>query len=110
FFGLGYKHQFNENLSGAIIVEQPFGADMYYPGDPTTTALGGTAVDVDSTTYTALLRYKFDNNVGIHGGIRGSHAKGEVTLSGPAYGLVNGYNAALDGVWGWGYVLGASWE
>ncbi|SEH83411.1 OmpP1/FadL family transporter [Paracoccus alkenifer] len=110
FFGLGYKHQFNENLSGAIIIEQPFGADMYYPGDPATTALGGTAVDVDSTTYTALLRYKFDNNFAVHGGLRGSHASGDVTLQGVAYGAVNGYNAKLDGVWGWGYVLGASWE
>ncbi len=109
FFGLGYKHQFNENLSGAIIVEQPFGADMYYPTTGSA-MLGGTAVTIDSTTYTALLRYKFDNNIGIHGGIRGSHASGDVHLRGLGYGPVNGYSADLDGTWGWGYVLGASWE
>lgn len=109
FFGLGYKHQFNENLSGAIIVEQPFGADMYYPTTGSA-MLGGTAVTIDSTTYTALLRYKFDNNIGIHGGIRGSHASGEVDLRGLGYGPLNGYSAVLDGTWGWGYVLGASWE
>ncbi len=109
FFGLGYKHQFNENLSGALIIEQPFGADMYYP-TPGSTMLGGTAVTIDSTTYTALLRYRFDSNIGIHGGLRGSHASGDVDLRGLGYGPLNGYSANLDGTWGWGYVLGASWE
>ena len=105
FFGLGYKHQFNENLSGALIIEQPFGADMYYP-TPGSTMLGGTAVTIDSTTYTALLRYRFDSNIGIHGGLRGSHASGDVDLRGLGYGPLNGYSANLDGTWGWGYVLG----
>ena len=109
FFGLGYKHQFNENLSGALIVEQPYGADISYPVGGSI-ALGGTYAYVNSTTYTALLRYRFDNNFGIHGGLRGSRADGEVNLQGAAYGPISGYNVDLDSAWGWGYVLGASWE
>ncbi|WP_415393495.1 OmpP1/FadL family transporter [Paracoccus sp. SJTW-4] len=109
FFGLGYKHQFNENLSAALIIEQPYGADISYPVGGSVN-LGGTYAYVNSTTYTALLRYRFDNNFGIHGGIRGSRADGRVNLEGAAYATLSGYNVDLDSAWGWGYVLGASWE
>lgn len=112
FFGLAYKHQFNENLSAALIIEQPFGADVYYTpealgGSP---VLGGTRVEINSTTYTALLRYKFDSNFSVHGGIRGSYADGGVTLDGGGYSSTAGYNLDIDGEWGVGYVLGAAYE
>lgn len=116
FVGLGLKYQINDQLSTALIVEQPFGADVLYPNvNPTSLTqgsvnLGGTYAKVDSTTYTALLRYKMDGGFGVHGGLRGSYASGEVGLRGAAYGPVNGYQVNLDGSWGVGYVLGASWE
>lgn len=116
FVGFGYKHQFNDKLSAVLIVEQPFGTDLAYPEPDLTPAtdgsvnLGGTRVDVESTTYTALLRYGMDNGFAVHGGLRGSRAGGEVDLRGIAYGGVNGYSVELDDAWGTGYVLGASWE
>jgi long-subunit fatty acid transport protein len=118
FFGLGYKHQFNDNLSAAFIVEQPFGADLLYPTAPLppnpantgSPVLGGTRVQVDSTTYTALLRYKFENNFSVHGGIRGSHAEGGVMLDGAGYSSTAGYDLDIDGEWGVGYVVGAAYE
>lgn len=116
FVGLSYKRQFSESLSGALIIEQPFGADITYaPFDLATLSggspvLGGTKVSVDSTTYTALLRYKMPNNLSFHGGLRGSYASGNVTLNGGAYGPVAGYNVDLDGAWGLGYVVGAAYE
>lgn len=111
FVGLAYKHQFNENLSGAIIIEQPFGADIFYPTAPDgSPMLGGTSASVDSTTFTALARWRFDNNFSVHGGIRGSKASGEVTLDGAAYGPIAGYNVKLDDSWGVGYVIGAAYE
>ncbi|HRO14569.1 MAG TPA: outer membrane protein transport protein [Paracoccus sp. (in: a-proteobacteria)] len=110
FFGFGYKHQFNDNLSAALIVEQPYGADISYGLSEGSVALGGTYVDVDSTTYTALLRYTMDSGFGVHGGLRGSRAEGEINLSGLAYGAVSGYNVKLDSSWGWGYAVGVSWE
>lgn len=109
FTGIAYKHQFTENLSGAFILEQPFGADLTY--DPEgSLMLGGTQVDVNSTTYTALLRYKFDNNFSVHGGLRGSRAEGNVTLDGLAYSSLAGYNVDLDSAWGIGWVAGAAYE
>lgn len=108
FFGLAYKHQFNENLSGALIVEQPFGADILYGSS--TPVLGGTRVEVNSTTYTALLRYKFQNNFSVHGGIRGSRADGHVRLQGLGYLTTSGYDLKLDGAWGVGWVAGVAYE
>ena len=122
FFGLAYKHQFNANLSGAIIIEQPFGADIAYPEGPPagsgSPVLGGTRVEVNSTTYTALLRYKFDNQVSVHGGIRGSYADGSLSLRGAGYGGpptgtppgVSGYDLDIDGAWGIGWIAGVAYE
>ena len=119
FVGLAYKHQFSPNLSAAFIMEQPFGADILYPTQPGpapnpaaegSVLFGGTRATVDSTTFTALARYKFENNFSIHGGIRGSKASGVVALNGPAYSVFSGYKAELDDSWGAGYVIGAAYE
>ncbi|MFC3527294.1 OmpP1/FadL family transporter [Paracoccus mangrovi] len=114
FFGLAYKHQFNDNLSGALIIEQPFGADILYPMKPAPLpdydVLDGTRVEVNSTTYTALLRYKFENNFSVHGGIRGSRADGHVRLQGAGYQSTSGYDLKLDGAWGIGWVAGIAYE
>ena len=112
FVGLGYKHQFNDALSAALIIEQPFGADVTYTpaADGGSFLLGGTRARVDSTTVTALMRYKLPNNLSFHGGLRGSRADAEVTLSGAAYGPISGYNVQLDQDWGVGFVIGAAYE
>ncbi|REF67372.1 MULTISPECIES: OmpP1/FadL family transporter [Paracoccus] len=112
FAGLSYKHQFTDHLSGVFIMEQPFGADIAYAVGESV-AFGGTSVEVNSTTYTALLRYKFDNNFSVHGGLRGSRADANVTLTGAAYGALGvapGYNVDLDSSWGVGWVAGVAYE
>ncbi|MDO5641350.1 MAG: outer membrane protein transport protein [Paracoccus sp. (in: a-proteobacteria)] len=119
FVGLAYKHQFSDALSAAIIFEQPFGADVAYPvaEDGGSPVLGGTKVTINSTTYTALLRYKMENNVSFHGGLRGSYADGSVSLRGPGYGGelttgtgVSGYDLDIDGTLGFGWVAGIAYE
>ena len=119
FVGLAYKQQFTPNISGAIIIEQPFGADVSYPAqsgllpnpaEEGSLLLGNTRATVDSTTFTALGRYKFDNNVSFHGGIRGSRAEGNVRLNGLAYGPLNGYEVDLDADTAVGWVAGVAWE
>lgn len=118
FVGLAYKHQFNENVSAAFILEQPLGADLLYPtaslplnpandGSP---VLGATRVRIDSTTLTAIARYRFENNVSIHGGIRASNAEGQVRLDGAGYRTTAGYDLDIDDKWGVGYVIGAAYE
>ena len=120
FVGLGYKQQINENLSAGLIIEQPFGADVRYPSQPNPLApnpavdgsvvLGGTFATVNSITVTALARYKLDNNISFHGGIRASRADAEVGLNGAGYGAISGYHVRMDAAWGTRYVIGAAYE
>lgn len=114
-FGLSYKHQFNENWSGAIIIDQPFGADVSYPnpllGEGGTPLLGGTAAKVNSTHITGIARYVMpETGFGAHAGIRASRADGSVDLRGLAYGAVNGYSVDLDRDTAYGWLAGVSYE
>lgn len=136
--GGAIKLQFNEQWSGAVILEQPYGADVSYSGDPMTTELGGTSALAETTSATFYLRYQFNENWSAYGGLRLQKASGEITLSGRSYGLTeenaagagylaaigglpadvvaalagtaNGYNVKLDDDWALGYVVGASYE
>jgi long-subunit fatty acid transport protein len=107
--GLALKYDFTDKLSGAIIYDQAYGADILYPIGQSI-ALGGTSAQMDSEGLTGLLRYKFNENFSVHGGIRASKAGGEVTLAGLAYGPLNGYNVNFDNAWGTGYVAGVAYE
>lgn len=130
--GAAVKYTFSERLSGALIFDQPYGADIDYNGDPGSTELGGTRAWAETNEITALLRYKFDERWSVHGGLRYQTAEGEIGLSGLAYGLtatqiagvkalaglpasyvipsVNGYDVELERDGSWGWVAGGSYE
>jgi len=69
-FGLGLKYDVNENVSVALIFDQPFGADVDYGEAETGYYTGPATADVDSSALTALVRYKIDSNFSVHGGLR----------------------------------------
>ncbi len=119
----GLKMDLNDQLSFSLIYEQPWGSDVSYPvanADPTTPGsflLGGTEAISNSESFTGILRYKFDNNFSVHGGVRWQQVDGEISLQGAAYnspatpGLdLDGYNVVVeqDGAFGW--VAGAAYE
>ncbi|WBU55605.1 OmpP1/FadL family transporter [Paracoccus sediminicola] len=114
--GFGYKHQFTDQISGALIVEHPYGADIVWPNvNPTSltegsAALGGTKANVESAHISGVLRYKFNDSWAVHGGLRATKASGDVTLQGLAYGPVSGYRAKLADDTAVGWLAGASWE
>lgn len=108
--GLAYKHQFNDNWSAAIIMDQPFGADILYPADGSLN-LGSTSANVDSTHLTGIVRFAMpENGFGVHAGIRAAKTDANVTLSGLAYGPVNGYNLDVGEDTAYGWLAGVSWE
>lgn len=94
-FSLSIKQQVTEKLSFAVIMDEPFGADIRYIDGP----LGSlgllypeplkTAVSadpngrafVDSKAITGLMRYEFGNGFSVHGGLRAQRVSGEI-LSG----------------------------
>lgn len=107
---LAYKHQFNENWSAAIIMDQPFGADLLYPTDGSLN-LGGTSVSVDSTQLTGIVRFAMpEHGFGVHAGLRAAKTDANVALNGLAYGAVNGYELDVSEDTAYGWLAGVSWE
>lgn len=106
--GFAYKQQVNDNLSFAVIVDQPFGADITYAA--TSVALGGTFAEAKTAAVTGVVRYEFGNGFSAHGGLRAEHASATVGLSGAAYGGVSGYQVDLAGDYGFGYLVGVAYE
>ena len=115
----GLKYDVSEELSLALIVDEPYGTDVLYGGDPAFTILGGTGATADSFAVTALARYKFNENFSVHGGLRYQEISASVTTAGFAFnggagpGVqagVNGYSGRFGSDGDLGYVIGASYE
>ncbi|MEY8802718.1 OmpP1/FadL family transporter [Leisingera sp. XS_AS12] len=113
-FGAGYKRDINEQLSFALIFDQPWGVDVNYPVGGSA-FLGGTTAQADSNALTALLRYKFNERFSVHGGIRYQEIDGEINLAGTFYGAAlpapfNSYNVKVDKDGAFGWVAGVAYE
>jgi long-subunit fatty acid transport protein len=107
---LSFKMDLNDRFSLGLIIDQPYGADVLYGGDPATTRLGGTAADLNTRAITAIGRIRFGENFSVHGGFRQVSMDGEVTLSGQAYSVLSGYNVQLDSGEGTGWLAGVAYE
>ncbi|MEB8386156.1 outer membrane protein transport protein [Rhodobacteraceae bacterium KMM 6894] len=108
--GAGLKMQFSEKFSFSLIFDQPYWADVQYGGNPATTMLGGSMAKADSSALTAIFKYNFNDRYSVYGGPRLVQADGEITLSGNAYGPLNGYNVKFGKDQALGYVVGAAYE
>ena len=102
-FSLGYKMDVGEKMDFALIIDQPIGADVAYPTGTGYTLAGSTA-ELSSSAITGLLRYKFENNVSVYGGLRYQTVKGVVALPFLGYTLTTNNDSEL------GYVVGVAWE
>ncbi|MGY6696466.1 MAG: OmpP1/FadL family transporter [Roseinatronobacter sp.] len=96
---LSFKGDLNQQLSYALILDQPFGADTLYPVG---TTLGGASGKIDNTTLTGVIRYKFDGGFSAHAGLRSSWTSGSVALP--------GYTMSTNRDQAWGYLLGVAYE
>lgn len=105
--GFAYKADINDKLSYAIIIDQPFGADVLYSSG---IALNGTMAKAEATAATVMLRYKLADRVSVHGGLRAQKSNAEITLRGAAYGPASGYNVKFDDDIGLGYSVGGAYE
>jgi len=116
---IGLKFDLTDKLSAAIITDEPYGADVFYEGDPAFTVLGGTGATVDSFAVTGLLRYKVNDNFSVHGGVKYQEVSARVTTAGFAFngGVAPGTQAGTNGYAGnfrsdgdVGFVVGAAYE
>jgi long-subunit fatty acid transport protein len=94
----GYKHQFNDKLSFALIWDEPYGASVKYIDGP---AAGGSA-DITSRQITGVLRYEMGNGFSVHGGAFSQQISGEIISN----------NGILDQQSGteWGGLVGVAYE
>lgn len=105
----GLKYEFSKDLSFSLIYDQPWGSDISYPTGGST-YLGGTQAFANSDAITGILRYKFDDSFSVHGGLRYQQVDGNITLSGLAYGALNGYNVNLSRDAAVGWLAGGAYE
>lgn len=106
--GFAYKHQFNEKLSFALIYDQPYGADVAYPS-ATGYGFSGATADLNTSALTGVLRYKLNDKISVHGGLR--YQTMDATIAIPILaGNVAGYSAVGEKDSGTGYLLGVAYE
>jgi long-subunit fatty acid transport protein len=104
-WSFGYKMDIGDRMNLALILDQPIGAKVAYPTGTGYPVIAGSTAELTSSAITALLRYKFENNVSVYGGLRYQTVHGEVSLPGVgAYTLNTNHDSEL------GYVVGVAWE
>ncbi|MDO6511180.1 outer membrane protein transport protein [Celeribacter halophilus] len=101
-----YKRDLSDQLSMALIIDQPYGADIDY-GSDASYPIAGSYASVTTSSITALLRYKFNENFSVYGGARVLRSEGEVELysSGTKF-----YEMNTSSETDWGYIVGAAYE
>ena len=102
---LGYRQDITDQLSFALVLDNPVGADVAYPAG-TPYPFAGSYAELSSNQITALLRYEMANNISVYGGIRAVHVEGDVFVTTPAFSYV--LNAEND--YDMGYMFGAAYE
>lgn len=100
---LAFKDDINDNLSYAIIFNQPYGADIAYPAS--TYFATNTTAELDANTLTGILQYNFDNNVSIYGGARVQSMDAEANVP-----FLAGYSLTGERDIGYGYLAGVAYE
>lgn len=99
--GFGFKTALTDQLDVALLMDEPFGANISYKGLLT----GFADASLDTTAFTLLARYKLNENFSVHGGLRAQSASAEISL--PA---VAGYALDMTSDFAFGYSIGAAYE
>jgi len=100
--GAAYKTALRDGLDAALTVEQPFGADVAYPGGSGYSAAGSTA-ELNGTAITAVLKFRMAKTISVFGGLRYQTLNAQVSVPFLAsYTAVGAPDAAL------GYLVGAA--
>ncbi len=102
--GFAIKTELRNGLDFALILDQPFGADVNYPlatGYPAQ----GTTAELNSTALTGVLKYTTQSNVSVFGGLRYQMLEAQAFVP-----FVAGYSADGQSDAGLGYLVGVAYE
>lgn len=84
-FGFSYTNSISDTFSYALIVDQPYGANVTYGTNPLTSNLGGTMADLTSNAATLVMRYQATPRFSVYGGLSFEGVGADVALNGIAY-------------------------
>jgi long-subunit fatty acid transport protein len=103
--GLAMKYQVLDNLSLALIFDQPFGASVDYVNADPAYYTGAATAEVTSSAITAVARYNLNTNFSVYGGLRYQTVEASVTKP-----TVGNYVLDSDPSSATGYLVGAAYE
>ncbi len=109
-FGLAVKTKLSDSLDMAVILDQPFGANVSYPVLATPPAVyyaAGSVAKLSTMATTAVLKYRMPNNVSVFGGLRYETMSAKATVPFIPFG---GYNVDSNTAGDFGYLVGVAYE
>ena len=110
FTNLAFRTDISDDISLAIIQDQPYGAKIKWnDGQPQTgtgaVSYNGVQADIKSDAMTALVSYIMADNVTVYGGLKNQSIS--ATASNP---VVGGYSITSEADSSMGYIVGAAVE
>ena len=96
--GLSYTNAVGGGFNYALIFDKPYGANVTYDDDPTTSNLGGTFADLNSQALTLVGRYKLNQNLSVFAGLGVQSIDAQVGLNGRSYAGAIATSAVASGV------------
>lgn len=103
-FSAAYKQPLSNNLDFAVILDQPFGANVDYPAGSGYFA-GGATADLNTMAVTGILKYTTESNISVYGGLRYQTFNAEAVVP-----FVGGYTGSTNTDSGLGYLVGVAYE
>lgn len=82
---LAFTNSANEKFNYSVIFDQPFGADISYGDNPSTSNLGGTSAHLNTAAVNFVGRYKISDRFSVFAGISAQRVNASVSLNGMAY-------------------------
>ena len=109
--GAAFKNDLNDQISYALIIDQPYGANVAYTDTDAGYPLSSTDAEFRSVGLTLLGRYKLNENISFHGGVRSVTISADTKVA--AFNPMTGaflHTAEYESDTAFAAVLGAAYE
>ena len=101
-YSFGYRQSISESLDIALVVDQPFGANVAYPA-ATGYPLAATTAELTTSAVTVVGQYALSERLSVLAGARTQSVDGDIFITG-------GYTLTASDNGGIGYLVGAAYE
>lgn len=106
YYQFSYHNDLTDQFSISVVVDEPIGADVAYPGPYGAYPFALSTAELNSHQLTIAGRYEVTDNISVYGGLRAVQVDGEIFVSTPLFSYA--LNAESDT--GFGYMVGAAYE